>query len=282
MRYSHLLVSALVLPGLCWASLATASEQLELEPAYQERTPGETATIQGSLRDAQGEPLAEKLIEIEIVSGPHGGEVAQLATDSEGQFSFSYLGETTGLDLVTAIFESDDDGGAPPPPPIVLSSARTASIQNIVSATAEVEWTEEELAAPDCNTVVASPFLIWPPNHRMRAVTLHGPDAVDGVEAELEVLYVHQDEPTNYLGDGNFDPDGWISEDGSEVSVRAERSGLLDGRLYFVGFEASLPGGGSCEGEAVLGVPHDRGQGSLPQDSGERYDSLTGEDLSED
>ena len=258
-----------------WAGAVIADIQVELDPDYQLLQPGETATIHGQVLDSDGFALEGELVEVEVLDGPHSGIAETLFSDSDGNFSFSYVGNSSGIDLIRA--EVEELGG------VTGVAARTAPTTAVLQesgvATAQVEWQPQELPAPDCNTVVASPFLIWPPNHRMRLVTLHGPDPVDGVEADVTALYVHQDEPTNWRGDGNFDPDAEISEDGQTVSVRAERSGLLDGRLYFVGFEASLPGGGECQGEALLGVPHDRGQGHLPQDSGERYDSVTGEHL---
>ena len=263
---------ALMVAG--WAAPASSDVQIELDPAFQALQPGETATLQGRVMDLDGEPLSGEIVDVLVIQGPHAGIDELLTTDSEGGFTFAYVGNSPGLDLIRA--EVQQFG----PPPRSVEQAQAFALQpEPVVATAQVEWLEETLPAPDCNTVVASPFLIWPPNHKMRAVTLHGPDPVDGVEAEVTALYVHQDEPTNWRGDGNFAPDAEIGEDGQTVSVRAERSGLLDGRLYFVGFEASLPGGGECQGEALLGVPHDRGQGHLPQDSGERYDSVTGEHL---
>jgi len=40
------------------------------------------------------------------------------------------------------------------------------------------------------------------------------------------------------------------------VKVRAERSGLGDGRVYRIAFTASDTQGGSCSGTAKVGVPH--------------------------
>lgn len=257
-----------------WAGAALADVRVELDPSYQLLEPGETATLNGRVLDSEGEPMDDQQVNVEVIEGPHAGIEDVLFTDGLGAFSFSYVGSASGLDLIRAEF-------VPELQSVVRPQAPGLQQENGV-ATAQVEWQQQELPTPDCNTVVASPFLIWPPNHKMRAVTLHGPDPVDGVEADVSALYVHQDEPTNWKGDGNFAPDASISDDGQLVFVRAERSGLLDGRLYFVGFEASLPGGGNCQGEALLGVPHDRGQGHLPQDSGERYDSVTGEHLTAD
>jgi hypothetical protein len=74
-------------------------------------------------------------------------------------------------------------------------------------------------------------------------------------------------------GDGSSAPDAFVDDAGS-VSVRRERSGLGDGRIYEIEFEAT-DGSSSCDGSVTVGVPHDRGVGGQPVDSGVRYDSMT-------
>lgn len=54
----------------------------------------------------------------------------------------------------------------------------------------------------------------------------------------------------------------------NQVQVRAERSGLGDGRVYRIAVSVSDGDGGSCSGVALVGVPHDQGGGSIPIDSG--------------
>jgi hypothetical protein len=56
------------------------------------------------------------------------------------------------------------------------------------------------------------------------------------------------------------------------VSV-PERSGLENGRIYEITFDAIGNDGAACTGTVLDGVPHDQSQGSVPIDSGARYDS---------
>lgn len=265
-----------VLALIAAAPVSVAETRVTLEPPFQTVDAGLTAELEGQVLEGEGEtPVSGASVRIFVFAGPNAGLQDTVVTNSQGRFDFSYIGNTPGLDRIEAAF-------AGTPPESIASTPSSESVSPAVVATAEVEWVADEPKAPDCNTVVASPRLIWPPNHKFRDVTLHGPDPVDGVDAEVTVTHVYQDEPVNDLGDGNFEPDAEISGQGQTVAVRAERSGLLDGRLYFIGFTAELPAGGACQGEAALGVPHDRRQNNLPQDSGERYDSLTGEDLDDD
>ena len=86
----------------------------------------------------------------------------------------------------------------------------------------------------------------------------------------IKITSIKQDEPVNGLGDGDTSPDGFGV--GTPVAkVRAERSGLEDGRVYIIGFEASDDKGATCSNSVNVGVPHDKK--STPIDSGARYDS---------
>ena len=86
----------------------------------------------------------------------------------------------------------------------------------------------------------------------------------------IKITSIQQDEPVNGLGDGDTSPDGF-GVGTSTAKVRAERSGLENGRIYIIGFEATNEAGASCTGSVTVGVPHDKK--STPIDSGARYDS---------
>jgi hypothetical protein len=55
--------------------------------------------------------------------------------------------------------------------------------------------------------------------------------------------------------------------------VRAERSGLNNGRVYEITFTAQDDQGGACEATVAVGVPHDRGGQPVPVNDGANYDS---------
>jgi hypothetical protein len=127
-------------------------------------------------------------------------------------------------------------------------------------------------SAPDCAGAVASPGRLWPPNHKLRPVTLTVTDP-DGDPVTVTVASVRQDEPVRGKGDGRTAPDAVLTSS-SKLRLRAERSGRGNGRVYGIWFEASDGNGGSCTGRTLVGVPHDRGRGRNPVNSGLAYDSF--------
>lgn len=122
-------------------------------------------------------------------------------------------------------------------------------------------------APPDCGAVTGGPNL-WPPNHKLRLVTLTGATDPDGDPVVVTVDGVTQDEPLNGRADGNTSPDAKPGPSSDQVYLRAERSGKGNGRVYRVAFTGDDGEGGTCTGVAVVGVPHDRGKGKVPVDSG--------------
>lgn len=126
---------------------------------------------------------------------------------------------------------------------------------------------------PVCTAVTAGPDL-WPPNHKLRSVTLSGATDADGDTLSWTVTGVTQDEPTNGLGDGDTPIDAVLGT-GPKLQLRAERSGLGDGRVYRIALSVSDGRGGSCTVVAKVGVPHDQSPtGIVPVDSGVVYNSL--------
>ena len=87
----------------------------------------------------------------------------------------------------------------------------------------------------------------------------------------ITILGVTQDEPQNGLGDGDTPIDAVIQ--GETTLLRAERSGLGNGRVYRISFLATDSGGGACTGSVAVCVPHDRGKGNQCIDDGQVYDS---------
>ncbi len=130
-------------------------------------------------------------------------------------------------------------------------------------------------APPDCSTLEV-PDELWPPNHGMVAIDLSLVRDPEGDPVSVRVLWIRQDEPTDASGDGATERDG----DGVGTPIaqlRAERSGSPrapgDGRVYEFAFQATDALGASCQGTALIGVPHDQGRGTPAIDSDVRYDS---------
>ncbi|MGH8142453.1 MAG: hypothetical protein ACREU2_08060 [Steroidobacteraceae bacterium] len=127
-------------------------------------------------------------------------------------------------------------------------------------------------SAPDCSGAAASEGIIWPPNHSMFAETIIGVSDPYGLATQISITGIYQDEPIEVDGSGNTQPDG-SGVGTSTAYVRAERAGPGTGRLYFISFSATDSTGAQCTGVVQAYVPHDQGQGFVPTDTGQRYDS---------
>ncbi|MGH7271115.1 MAG: Ig-like domain-containing protein, partial [Polyangiaceae bacterium] len=105
---------------------------------------------------------------------------------------------------------------------------------------------------PDCSTVTATPSQLWPPDHKFVSVALSNATDPDGDPVTTTVTEVRQDE----------NPNGQIDAQlaGCALSLRAERDGRGDGRVYHVTFSAADSQGASCSGEVTVCVPHDQGK----------------------
>ncbi|MEW6043311.1 MAG: thrombospondin type 3 repeat-containing protein [Thermoproteota archaeon] len=128
-------------------------------------------------------------------------------------------------------------------------------------------------ANPICSNVQPNVTKLWPPNHKLKTVTLSGATDPDGDPVTVEIISIFQDEPTNGLGDGDKSPDGFgVGTD--KAQVRAERSGNGDGRVYFIGFTVDDGKGGTCSGIVQLPVvPHDQSKKKSIGNQGALFDS---------
>jgi hypothetical protein len=123
---------------------------------------------------------------------------------------------------------------------------------------------------PDCESAVADPDQLWPPNHEFTEVGIVGVTDPDGDPITITINTIFQDEPTVGIGEGNTCPDGGgIGTDVAEI--RSERSGLGNGRVYRIYFTATDDKGGSCTFPVFVCVPHDQAHDCV--DEGATYDS---------
>lgn len=157
-------------------------------------------------------------------------------------------------------------------------TVRVRDVNGNVSADVTFSLTFVSDQAPVCSAAAPSISLLWPPNHKMEPVSVLGVTDPDGDAITIRIDGIHQDEPTNTVGDGNTSVDGAVSSDRTTAFVRAERSGTPqvpgDGRVYRILFTATAKSL-SCSGVINVGVPHDQ-RGTPPVASLTWYNSLTG------
>ena len=98
---------------------------------------------------------------------------------------------------------------------------------------------------------------LWPPNHKMVAVTVSGTATDAGGAVTYRILSVTSSEPDNGLGDGDTAND--ISITGAmTVNLRAERSGKGNGRTYTITVEAKDVSGNVTTKTVTVSVPKDQ------------------------
>jgi len=232
-----------------------------VEPPADTNFVGQSHTVTATVIE-NGQPAPGKHVTFTIVSGPNAGASGTCSpnpgcnTDANGQVSFSYQGTGGGgTDSICATV-TDTRGNE--------------------HADCVIKFWEPPPCEVDCSEAFASPAILWPPNHKYRAISIEGV-TLSGCEGESLLIVptgVTQDEPVNGLGDGNTCPDAQIVD--GQVTVRAERSvypGVLgNGRVYTIHFTAFVDGD-SCPGTVTVCVPHDSSD-STCIDDGQRYSSL--------
>jgi hypothetical protein len=125
---------------------------------------------------------------------------------------------------------------------------------------------------PECiGAYVSSPEL-WPPNHKFVDIQIAGVTDPDGDPVAINIAGITQDEAVNAKGSGNTSPDG-RGVGSSTASIRAEREGKGNGRVYAISFVASDPAGMECSDSVEVCVPHDQKPGHECVDDGQIYDS---------
>ncbi len=153
-----------------------------------------------------------------------------------------------------------------------VSCASTTTTSTAASTTSTTSTTTPGNLPPDCSAAAANPAVLWPPNHRFVDVSVAGVTDPDGDPVAITVTGITQDEPVDAGGDGNTCPDA-SGIGTATASVRSERDGGGDGRVYHIGFVADDSRGAQCAGTVTVCVPHDQGRGMACGDRGPLVDA---------
>ncbi len=111
---------------------------------------------------------------------------------------------------------------------------------------------------PPTITLSTDSNVLWPPNHKMREVSVEVvvEDDTD-LEPMVELVGVVSTEPFDGQGDGHTEDDIQVDEEG-RIFVRAERSGSGNDRIYTVTYRATDAAGNVGFGSLDFLVPHDK------------------------
>lgn len=115
---------------------------------------------------------------------------------------------------------------------------------------------------PPLLSVTLSPSVLWSPDHKLVPITatITVSDTCDP-KPTVRLVKIESNEPDNGLGDGDTANDiQGISADGRTFKLRAERSGLGNGRIYTVTYEAKDGSGNTTTKTATVTVPKSQGK----------------------
>jgi len=121
----------------------------------------------------------------------------------------------------------------------------------------------EDITPPEFS-VTADPDTLWPPNHKMKPVTVTA-DVSDNCDASPDIVLVSviSDEADDAPGGGdghttNDIQDADIGTEDYNISLRAERSGGGDGRIYTITYKTTDYAGNTTSASATVTVPHNQ------------------------
>lgn len=103
---------------------------------------------------------------------------------------------------------------------------------------------------------------LWPPNHKLHEISVE--DCVEvvgacpGEELDAHFIWASSDEAIDAKGSGKHDPDIVMSADCQALSLRSERQGSSDGRVYTLGVRLIDADGESYESSCTVSVDHDQ------------------------
>src|SRR5205814_6130950 len=146
--------------------------------------------------------------------------------------------------------------GQPATCSVIMHPARTAP--PAPSKDVQVVFGFCDTTPPSISAAVASPAVLWPPNHQMAEVDVEVSATDDcGPAPACRIVSVSSNEPANSTGDGQTETDWEITGD-LRVKLRKERAGAGQGRTYTIGVACTDASDNTSTATATVVVPHDR------------------------
>jgi hypothetical protein len=135
----------------------------------------------------------------------------------------------------------------------------SASDGKAAPVTCSTTATIVDTTPPVITRAVATPNMLWPPDHKMVnvAVSVTATDLCSTVTCKIKS--VKSSEAALAKGSGHTSPD-WVITGPLTVQLRAERSGQGSGRTYTITVECADTSGNKATRDVIVSVPHDRGK----------------------
>ena len=133
---------------------------------------------------------------------------------------------------------------------IRLVSYSNYSVDGFSASMAELNVFADETTPPVIRRVIADPNILWPPNHKLRLVTINvDASASNGLMTTCEIVGVTANEQVA--------PNDVILTGGLSLRLRADRSGQpKEGRIYTITVRCTDISGNSSEALTTVTVPH--------------------------
>jgi hypothetical protein len=221
--------------------------------------PALASTVSVTVTDDDGEQdTTDAIVTVRDITAPSITPPPDTVVSADASCSAAPdLGVATASDTASPpVLVSND---APPSFPLgdttVVWTATDASGN---TATAEQLVTVVDTTSPELSVSV-TPDSLWPPNHKLVGIkaTVEATDNCDPAPA-LVLESITSDEPDNGLGDGDSPSDIQGAALGTadfSFQLRAERSGLGDGRVYTILNSATDSSGNVTTATATVTVP---------------------------
>ncbi len=204
--------------------------------------------------------------------GLYAGETHTITWVTEGTINFINIEYSinNGADWVQLVEHTENDGSHTWVVPCDLSTdslIRITETDGIASDTSDGVFSITDNLPPSL-TVIVTPDILWPPNHKMINIT---PEVIasDNCTAAPTILLtsitMNEGDETNSfepsydanIGDGNTLNDIEVEENG-KIYLRAERSGTGMGRIYSITYSAIDAAGNIASASTEVNVPHNK------------------------
>jgi hypothetical protein len=120
----------------------------------------------------------------------------------------------------------------------------------------------QDVIPPVITNVSANPTVLWPPNHKLKQITVLAEITDDCTATNWKIISVSSNESETGKGSGNT-PSDWKIDGDHKVKLRAERAGKGSGRIYTIIVQASDEAGNLSDPKTItVTVPHDQGKGN--------------------